>query len=410
MSATTAPATYMSGHCDVGAHDRCRATYAGARCACPCHDEPPPPPQTLRIGSLFSGYEGLGMATQHVLGGDIAWVSDIDPGACKILAHRYPTTPNIGDITAVDWAAVPLVDVLTGGFPCQDVSAAGLRKGMRPDTRSGLWTHFAYAIDQLRPRMVVIENVRGLLSADAHHPSHDDLEPCPWCMGDGEERPLRALGAVLGQLADLGYDASWQGLRASDVGAPHGRFRVFVIAWPADSNSIGRDGWPRLLRTPGWGQPADRRAAVAPYADGDGREVGRTRGRGAEVAAASSSEEPAADADGDGLTFVGREHSVERDADGRGGAVAAWGPYEPAVRRWERVTRPAPAPTEQGRTGPRLSPRFVEWLMGLPAGWVTDVPGLTRNEQLKALGNGVVPQQAAEVLRLLLPDVAPTAA
>jgi DNA (cytosine-5)-methyltransferase 1 len=83
-----------------------------------------------------------------------------------------------------------------------------------------------------------------------------------------------------------------------------------------------------------------------------------------------------------------------------------WGAYGPAVARWERLTRPAPSPTERGRNGqPRLSPAFVEWLMGLPTGWVTDVPGLTRNEQLKALGNGVVPQQAAHALRLLLADI-----
>lgn len=89
-----------------------------------------------------------------------------------------------------------------------------------------------------------------------------------------------------------------------------------------------------------------------------------------------------------------------------------WGAYGPAIHRWERVLgRVAPPPTERGKNGqPRLSPRFVEWMQGLPAGWVTDVPGITRNESLKALGNGVVPQQAAAALRLLLPDVGSVAA
>ena len=143
------------------------------------------------------------MGVQSVLGGHTAWVSDIDPGACKILAHRYPGVPNLGDITQVDWATVPPVDILTGGSPCTDVSQAGQRKGMRPGTRSGLWSHMAYAIGQMRPRLVFIENVRGLTYASAH----SDVEPCSGCVGDDPtESAVRALGAVLGDLADL---ATW---------------------------------------------------------------------------------------------------------------------------------------------------------------------------------------------------------
>ena len=81
-----------------------------------------------------------------------------------------------------------------------------------------------------------------------------------------------------------------------------------------------------------------------------------------------------------------------------------WGQYAAAIRRWEALTRPAPAPTVLSpRSGrPQLAPAFSEWMMGLPAGWVTDVPGLTRGEQLKALGNGVCPQQAELALRAML--------
>jgi DNA (cytosine-5)-methyltransferase 1 len=84
-----------------------------------------------------------------------------------------------------------------------------------------------------------------------------------------------------------------------------------------------------------------------------------------------------------------------------------WGPYTAAIRRWQTVLgRPAPHPTEPGRTGrPRLAPVFVEWLMGLPPGWVTDVPGISRSAQLRALGNGVIPAQAATALTLLLGDI-----
>lgn len=117
---------------------------------------------------------------------------------------------------------------------CQDVSHAGRRAGLIRDgegrTRSGLWGHMLRAIDEQRPRMVVAENVRGLLSAQAD----SDVEPCPFCMGDDGASPMRALGAVLADLADIGYDAAWTTLAAADIGAPHRRERVFVLAWPAE--------------------------------------------------------------------------------------------------------------------------------------------------------------------------------
>jgi DNA (cytosine-5)-methyltransferase 1 len=83
--------------------------------------------------------------------------------------------------------------------------------------------------------------------------------------------------------------------------------------------------------------------------------------------------------------------------------AARWGEYDPAIRRWEALTRPAPEPTKPGSKGnPKLSDEFDEWLMGYPAGWITDVPGVTWNEALKACGNGVVPQQGAAAVRWLL--------
>ena len=190
---------------------------------------------TYRSGSFFSGSGALDTAVYQVLAAEPAWFVENDPAASQVLTHHWPDIPNHGDITQVDWSTVAPIEVMTGGFPCQDVSCAGRRVGLRPDTRSGLWSQMAYAISRLRPRLVVIENVRGLLSADAAC----DLEPCPWCLGDNEGRPLRALGAVLGDLAQLGYVGRWHGLRASDVGACHGRFRVFITAWPATDTLCG---------------------------------------------------------------------------------------------------------------------------------------------------------------------------
>lgn len=199
-------------------------------------DDPP----ALRVGALFAGYGGLEMGLALALAGvgrevEVAWHAEIEPGPAAILAARAPGVPNLGDVTAVDWASVPPIDVLTGGFPCQDVSHAGKRLGLRPGTRTGLWSHMALAIAQLRPALVVAENVRGLLSAKAaDNPDAGDVEPCPWCVGVDDAHPLRALGAVVGDLAELGYDAQWCSVRAADAGAPHGRFRVFILAWPAD--------------------------------------------------------------------------------------------------------------------------------------------------------------------------------
>lgn len=183
----------------------------------------------MKIGSLFSGYGGLDYAVEQFFDAETVWHCEWEDAPSKILEARYPGVPNYRDVSKVDWSQVEPVDILTGGFPCQDVSLAGARRGLGDGTRSGLWSEFAKAIEVLKPRLVVIENVRGLLSARAD----SVVEYCAWCMGDeSDESVLRALGAVLGDLADLGYDARWQGLRAADAGAPHSRFRVFIVAYP----------------------------------------------------------------------------------------------------------------------------------------------------------------------------------
>ncbi|MBB6415809.1 DNA cytosine methyltransferase [Streptomyces sp. AK010] len=295
-------------------------------------------------------------------------------------------------------------------------------------TRSGLWFHVAHAISVLRPRLVVIENVRGLLSAKAVRGVGADGTPLDADGGDADA--LRAIGAVLGDLADLGFDAEWHVQRASDVGAPHQRERVFIIAWPAadaDHERVERAGDPgrkpqRHLAgayraasdapregQPGEGTPGrptgDR--AAAENADGvtgderrvaasDEEETGRARSD-----ARRRGRAPVADAQGERRNEGEPQPEARgRDADtGERGSVD-YGQYTHAVERWETITgRPAPRPTDDRG---RLTPAFVEWMMGLPLGHITAVPGLSRPAQLKALGNGVVPQQAAYALRFLL--------
>lgn len=396
------------------------------------------------IGSLCTGTGALDSAVQSVLDGELAWVSDPDPGASALLAHHYPEVPNLGDLTAVDWATVEPVDILTAGFPCQDVSSAGRRAGLRHGNRTGLWLHIVDIIDQLRPSLVILENVRGLLSADAD----SAMEPCPWCVGDGPGTGLRALGALLGDLADLGFDAEWQMRPASADGAPHRRERVFIVASPTHAENVGhqrtRSAWS------GWSGDPDHPDHAVSNPEGHGRREGRPEsarlvggsdaavsgdavadsagtGRGAQgdshrfpcrqrlaarEAVPGRRDGTAADADGERLAGrserdgepvqPGQQAPCGPDADGR---VLDWGGYRAAIQRWERILgRRAPAPTVLGLRGARqLSSVFVEWMQGLPEGWVTAVPGLSRNQQLKLLGNGIVVHQAESALRLLLP-------
>lgn len=332
---------------------------------------------SARIGSLFSGTGGLDMGVQAALGGEVVWNVEYDEAPSKILEHHWPGVPNYGDVTTVDWASVPEIDTLTAGYPCQPFSQAGKRKGSTDERH--LWPYALDAIRQLRPRLVVLENVRGHLTL-------------------GFDR-------VLGDLAEAGYDTEWICLPASAAGAPHRRERIFIVAHPAGEPWSERDGDDVSARSNenGYG-PATGRGS-APDTDHLGRD-GRPEEsqRRSLLAATTRDRAVATHPDDEGRRSIGRVEREQRDPDGRSSADPIWGAYEPAIRRWESVTgRLAPAPTRpDGRAdGERLSADFVEWMMGLPAGHVTGA-GITRAEQLKALGNGVVPQQAALALSLLI--------
>lgn len=184
------------------------------------------------IGSLFTGYGGLDMAVRIALDPEarVAWTSDVEPGPCKLAEARWPGTPNLGDITQVDWETVEPVDIICGGSPCQDLSLAGKRAGMASGTRSGLWESMFEAIRTLRPRLVVWENVKGALTSGAFSLVESEKR----LLGNRTDRPLlRAAGRVVGDLASIGYDSQWCVVRASDVGAPHQRERLFVVSHPA---------------------------------------------------------------------------------------------------------------------------------------------------------------------------------
>lgn len=301
---------------------------------------------TLTIGSMFSGYGGLDMGVCQVLDAETAWFCEWDDAPSKILAHHWPDVPNYRDVTTVDWSAVPPVDIITGGYPCQPFSKAGQRKGTHDDRH--LWPHVREAIRHLRPRFALLENVAG----------HRSL---------GFDR-------VLGDLAEDGCNVRWTTLRASDVGAPHHRERLFILVIPPDSDRVGLEAE----------RCAGRPAPTIP-GDYDGHSA---------------------------LAWAGGTTDIMRDAHQR------WGDSAPAILAWALIHGEPPLPTRDtvryhdedlwGRRfpepKPELDPAWPEWMMGLPQGWVTSVPGVTRAQQLKAIGNGVVPQQAAAALRHLLGD------
>jgi len=185
---------------------------------------------------MFTGYGGLDTGVVATLGGGrIVWVADPDRHVRAVLDRLLPGVPNLGDVAAIDWSAVPPVDVLTAGWPCQDISAAGKGAGIDHGTRSGLWRYVVTAIRQLRPTVAVLENVAALR----------------WRRS--------GLDRVLGDLTSLGYDCLWTSVRASDVGAAHRRERMFLLALPA-----GRLAAAAALAAPRSRRLGTARGAAAP--------------------------------------------------------------------------------------------------------------------------------------------------
>ncbi|NQE88584.1 DNA cytosine methyltransferase [Nocardia terpenica] len=170
----------------------------------------------VRIGSLCSGYLGLDMALESIFAEiELSWVADIDRNAIKFLTGRTPTVLNLGDIKQVDWNAVPPIDVLTAGYPCQPFSTAGRRKG--EDDPRHLWPYVREAVRALRPQLTLLENVAGHRS--------------------------KGFDAVLGDLAEIGLSAQWVSVRASDIGAPHRRDRLFIAVTDPDGGELAH--WRR---------------------------------------------------------------------------------------------------------------------------------------------------------------------
>jgi DNA (cytosine-5)-methyltransferase 1 len=367
----------------------------------------------MTFGSLFTGIGGLDLGFERA-GLRPAWMCEADPFCRRVLAKHWPAVPCYDDVRAL--GAIPRrevptpVDALIGGFPCQDVSNAGARRGIRRGERSSLWFQFERLIGELGPRYVVVENVTGLF--------------------------VRGIDDVLGGLAALGYDAEWAVIRAADVGAPHRRARVFIIAWrreladaehgrgparlgcggsaPGDANADGGD--TVALADPDnercerrrLAEPAGQQGARGRVADGcsglrkqfHASPAWRSENAGPPLAAFGGvAHAELSRLEGAERAIVARPGIRRSDADAtgsdRGDGWPGWParPGEPQ-HTWE-PPRSIASRRAQSAVGSRpdgLPDGLARW-RGTPA-W--------RRAALQALGNAVVPQVAELVARRML--------
>lgn len=162
----------------------------------------------LRVLSLFAGIGGFDLGLERTGGFETVAFCEINPFCRRVLAKHWPKVPCYEDVRTLTADTLRrdgiAVDVICGGFPCQDISAAGRREGLSGE-RSGLWGEYKRVVGELRPGYVIVENSSELLS--------------------------NGLGEVLGSLSTLRYNAVWECLPAAIFGAPHGRDRIWIIAY-----------------------------------------------------------------------------------------------------------------------------------------------------------------------------------
>ena len=179
----------------------------------------------LRHASFFSGVGGLDLGFENA-GIRTVSLCEFEPYASAVLAERFPGVPNLGDITKINDGEVPNAEVYSGGFPCQDLSASGARRGFADGTRSRLAFTFLDLVERRRPRWVVLENVPGLLTSNRG----------------------RDFGRLIHEMGFMGYGLAWRGLDAQWFGVPHKRRRIFIVAARDDAfNDLGGERAAEVL-------------------------------------------------------------------------------------------------------------------------------------------------------------------
>lgn len=327
---------------------------------------------TLTAGSLFSGIGGLDLAAAWA-GFDIRFQVELDEWRRKVLAKHapqyWPNARSFKDIQEVHAQDLPPVAVLFGGFPCQDVSHAGKRSGMGKGTRSGLWSEFRRLVGDLRPRAVVVENVKGLLTLG----------------GSG----------VIADLAQMGYVGRWGIISAADAGAPHLRERIFIVAYAIEDRQPRPGAQPRQVADScQWSAPLYQSTHNGQWFDNSNPSLAGSRLR--------------------------RTPSALADADGRGRPCTSGECPQPPIA-WRRryadrcaaqTGRTASHESRMGRTAHGL-PARLDGFVGYPAYQNqpqyayepprTVAPRTTANRtaRVEALGDAVVPLQAYPIFYYL---------
>lgn len=318
----------------------------------------------MKIGSLCTGYGGLDMAVEAFFDAEMVWCAEIDKYASQLITTRFDK-PNLGDIKQINWDTVEPIDILTAGYPCQPFSTAGQRKGT--DDQRHIWPHIIKAISILRPSIIILENVRGHLSL--------------------------GFKDVLKDLAENGYDARWQIVQASDVGAPHQRARLFIIAYP-------KGEWSRI-ESSRISQGNARFSCDCEFianTNSDRSQISDQRRQPSESQLTSISEKKFIANSNSDACKESRRADTELPAKSNG--LQQRQDKGQARRKYRSSCEMQQQEVPNTLVDGKLNAKFVEYMMGLPVGWVTDL-GLSRSQQLKMLGNGVVPQQAYHALELL---------
>lgn len=306
----------------------------------------------LKVLDLFAGIGGFSLGLERTGGFETVAFCEIDKKAQKVLKKHWPDVPVFNDVKGINAETLNAIgirpDVITGGFPCQDISTAGKGAGLAGE-RSGLWFELHRIIKETKPQYAIIENVSALRS--------------------------RGLEVVLKGLAEIGYDAEWHCIPASALGAPHQRDRIWIVAYPTDQRSDWGIGFQ--------GNHAEELGQWASDASGS-----IWYERSSDVAYPNSTrklQSQGAEQDERGRFGNSSGEVADSSSQGLPGSQRLRDHLEEALRGWSSTPRPA------SERCPVSGGTLYSWSVEPNVGRVADgVPG--RVDRLKQLGNAVVPQ------------------